>query len=302
MQDGTPFWRKSLTLLGCILLGALIGQSALMAMAYFHGIELTSKEAVMGMMSDPNLANNVKIFIGFNHILTFIAGPLLYLNIVYGNKWKNFLHLKHFDPILLLLFPIALFSLYPLMGYIGELIGKLPLPEFLDGMDKSSMEVLAGLLKMDSFGALVINLFIVGVLPGIGEELLFRGIIQKEIQKKWFNPHLAIWITAFIFSAVHMQIAGLIPKMMIGALLGYAYFYSGSLILPMILHCLNNSTATIALYFMGSNINVDNLDKEESIPIASVVISTAIFIGVWMYIKQVLKTLPPDKLIKKDIA
>ncbi|MBL0099594.1 MAG: CPBP family intramembrane metalloprotease [Saprospiraceae bacterium] len=152
-------------------------------------------------------------------------------------------------------------------------------------MDKDSMSALAGLLTMDHPSDLVVNILLLGVLPGIGEELLFRGVIQKEIIEKWQNPHTAIWITAIIFSLFHFQVTGFIPKMMIGAILGYAYYYSGSLILPMIIHALNNSFATVSLYLSGGKLDINTIETE-NIPLTGVVISTILFSYIWYTIRR----------------
>jgi uncharacterized protein len=279
-----PFWRKALILLSCVLVCAILAQGGLVLIAYLSGIDLTSKHDLIEMLSEPQNSSKVKVFLGFNHIMTFLLGPLIYTWIVYRDRWRAIFPFSHFNSTYLLLFPIALVLLLPMMGWLGEIVAKLPIPEFLDDMDKSSMEALAGLLTMDTFGDLLINLLIVGILPGIGEELLFRGVIQKEIHKRWSNPHLAIWLTAFIFGAVHLQIVGLLPKMLIGVILGYAYHYSGSLILPMILHCLNNSIITIVLYISGDSIDMSKVDQQESIPLLLVLISTILFGLVWTQI------------------
>ena len=151
----------------------------------------------------------------------------------------------------------------------------------MENIDKDSINSMLQLLKMDSVSDLLINLIMVGLLPGIGEELLFRGIIQNELRKKLKNPHIAIWITAILFSAFHFQIAGFLPKMMIGLVLGYAYHLSGSLFLPMFIHALNNSFATVALFFAGGKLDAEAIPKE-NIPIATVMLST-IICGLLMY-------------------
>ena len=101
------------------------------------------------------------------------------------------------------------------------------------------------MLSASTIGQLILIIFVMGVLTGIGEELLFRGSVQRLFSENGTNVHLAIWITAFIFSAVHMLFYGLVPRMLIGAFLGYLYVWSGSLWLPIMGHALNNSVAVL---------------------------------------------------------
>jgi uncharacterized protein len=279
-----PLWAKMGILIACVILAAAIGQLGLVLLAVSQGMSLTDLDLV-GLLANPALVNHVKLCVGFNHIMTFIIGPLAYLYIVYKEEWITVLDKFAFDKTLFGLLLIGLWMLYPLMGYLAQLVEQLPLPSVFKDLDQSSMDALAGVLKMDSIWALLFNLVIVGVLPGIGEELLFRGVIQKEIQKHSKSIHTAIWITAFLFAAFHLQIVGFAPKLIIGATLGYAYFLTGNIIVPMALHCINNSMATLSLYFMGGKIDPTTIEaSKDSITIFPVLIATTGAFFVWRYI------------------
>ncbi|MGB4959095.1 MAG: CPBP family intramembrane glutamic endopeptidase [Saprospiraceae bacterium] len=263
----------------------LFGNLIILALASAQGITISSEEDLFQLLDDPSEKGLIKTVISINHIVTFICGPLIFLMIYYRNKITTYLQLRHFNPTYLILFPIALFSLYPLMGYLTFFIEQLDLPDFFNKMDKDAMETLSKLLKMDDGVDLFINLMIIGILPGIGEELLFRGIIQKELATKTQKPHIAIWITAIVFSAFHFQLTGFLAKMMIGLVLGYAYHFSKSLILPMILHTLNNSMATISLYLVGSMPEM-NPTSHDNVPLNIVVISSMIFVFTMIMIQR----------------
>jgi uncharacterized protein len=258
--------------------------------ASLNDLNISSENEVFELLKDPLFAPVIKMIIGLNHFITFIVSPLLFLWIFYRNKVKDYLSLNHFQPAYILLFPLALFSLYPLMGYLSFFVDKIDFPDFLDKMDQESLAAMSSLLTMDTPADLIFNLILIGIIPGIGEELLFRGILQKEIFIRWNRPHLAIWITAVIFSAFHFQVTGFLPKMMIGVMLGYAYYYSGSLILPMVVHALNNSVATLAYFFSGRNVESESLPTE-NVPLSAVIFSTIIFGWLMYYIKSLsLKT------------
>ncbi len=174
------------------------------------------------------------------------------------------------------------------MGYLSFYIDQIELPEFLDNMDKSSIESLEELLKMSTIHDYLVNVIIIGIIPGIGEELLFRGIIQKELRAKVINPHVAIFITAVLFSAFHFQVAGFIPKLIIGLVLGYAYYLSGSLILSMIIHSLNNIFLTTSLFAAGGTIDPPEA-QTENIPILAVVFSLFLFASLMYMILNITK-------------
>jgi len=174
------------------------------------------------------------------------------------------------------------------MGYLSFFIDQIDLPDFLDSMDKSSMESLGELLKMTSIQDLLVNIVIIGIIPGIGEELLFRGIIQKELITKLVNPHLAIFITAVLFSAFHFQVAGFIPKLIIGLVLGYAYYLSGSLILAMVIHTLNNVFLTTSLFASGGKIETQ-AEQTENIPVLVVFFSLIMFFTLSYMILSITK-------------
>lgn len=102
---------------------------------------------------------------------------------------------------------------------------------------------------------LIAAILIVGVLTGIAEELFFRGALQRLLQSKFGNKHLAIWSAAFIFSAVHLQFFGFFPRLLMGAYFGYLVVWSGSLRLSIFAHALNNSLVVLNFWLLNRNLN-----------------------------------------------
>ena len=142
-------------------------------------------------------------------------------------------------------------------------------------MDEGSIEALMKMLQMDSIGDLLVNLFIVALLPAVGEELLFRGIIQKQLVARIKNHHVAIIIASIIFSGVHLQIQGFLPKFFIGLILGYAYYWTKSIWYPMILHFINNGMQTLILYFVGDQ--METMEEEAINPEISHLVIGVVF-------------------------
>lgn len=138
---------------------------------------------------------------------------------------------------------------------------------------------------------------VIAIIPAIGEELVFRGLIQTELQRAFRNPHLAIWLTAAFFSAFHFQFLGFFPRMLVGALLGYVYFWSGNLWIPIVLHFLNNGLQVIAIYLKQLGVITIDLESPESAPLTYVAISLTLTVALIYYCK---KNLPSNNESLRD--
>jgi hypothetical protein len=285
MPKSSSYFVKMCVLVALVLAMTSLAQGAIIAYGYFQGIDVTDGKSILKLLGSADHSLASRMLIGLNHLFAFVLASILWVWYYYGQDIKEYFRWKQIDYKYLLLFILALLTSYPLMAYLSVLIEKLPLPTWAKGMNDTSMEALAGLLSMENFSDLVFNILIVGILPGLGEELLFRGVIQNEIIKKWAKPHTAIWLTAFLFAAVHLQVSGFPAKFIIGALLGYAYYLSGSLKLPVILHAANNSMATIALYVSGDKLDVASAgNTQQDLPLASVIGASILSAYVWLLI------------------
>lgn len=111
------------------------------------------------------------------------------------------------------------------------------------------------LLGPHTVGNLMVSILLVGVLTGFSEELFFRGALQRLLASTRMGSHAAIWIAAFVFSAVHLQFFGFVPRLLLGAFFGYLLLWSGSIWLPMIAHTLNNSLYIITRYANGGDVS-----------------------------------------------
>jgi membrane protease YdiL (CAAX protease family) len=165
----------------------------------------------------------------------------------------------------------------PAINLLGYLNQQLSLPSALEGLEtwmknkESEATWLTEMLMSDSsYKGLVINLLLMAVLPAVAEEFTFRGVLQRFFtSKKHMNnvsnsvPHVAIWVTAAVFSAIHMQFYGFVPRMLMGALFGYMLVWTGSLWVPMLMHFVNNAMAVL-VYFMVNRAGWD-MDKVDAI-------------------------------------
>lgn len=142
---------------------------------------------------------------------------------------------------------------------------EMHLPEALSGfeewcreMERMAEEQTEGLLNSTDIGTTLTNILIIGVLTGIGEEFFFRGALQRMLIYCRINHHVAIWTAAIVFSALHFQFFGFIPRALLGAWFGYLYWWSGSIWVNAFAHALNNSLVIVSAWL----INMGYLSEE----------------------------------------
>lgn len=162
-------------------------------------------------------------------------------------------------------------------------------PAFLKSFEewaRAKENQLADLTKMltnfKSVEEFILAFVVVAIIAGISEEFLFRGIIQHELLRGTKNIHVAIWVSAIIFSAIHAQFFGFVPRVLLGALFGYLYYWSGNLLVPIFAHLFNNGFSLTLIYLFQLKIITTDIDKPEAAPWAAVV-ACLFFTAVLLY-------------------
>ncbi|MCM1292981.1 MAG: CPBP family intramembrane metalloprotease [Bacteroides sp.] len=214
-------------------------------------------------------APKVRIALVVQDILMFVF-PAIISAVVINRRPVDFLMLKGECGPLPYLYTFALLvSMVPAMNAVIAWNTHLTLPESMAGVQQwmessetSAAEVMNYVTGGTSVGGLILSILIVGVLAGFSEELFFRGVIQRVMITSQVNAHVAIWLTAIIFSAVHMQFFGFVPRMLLGALFGYLAYWGRSIWLPMFAHALNNSLAVYAMWVRNRN-GADAIDIDK---------------------------------------
>jgi len=179
----------------------------------------------------------------FSGVGLFITPTLLYAYLT--NFEFKFFKLSRQNTLL----AIAIMLLItPFIGLLLEWNMMIPAPEWLLQFDINSEAFVTAFLQMSNIWDLLFTLLVLAIVPAIGEELLFRGYLQQKLGNWLSNPHTAILITAFLFSAIHFHFKGMIPRFVLGVLLGYLFYWSNSLWLPILAHFVNNAQAVILSY------------------------------------------------------
>jgi membrane protease YdiL (CAAX protease family) len=159
----------------------------------------------------------------------------------------------------------VILAILPFIHWLATLNELMALPDWLSGLEEwmlSSEEQARKLtdlfLSTNTISGLALNLIMIAVLPAIGEELLFRGVLLRLFSEWSRNPHFAVLLSAYFFSALHLQFYGFLPRFILGIVLGYLFVWTRSIWVPVIVHLFNNGIAVVgAWYYARNNIDMD---------------------------------------------
>lgn len=201
-----------------------------------------------------------------SQIFTFVLPPIVYALLIKENPFKS-LGFNKTTITWLFLGVAMMYAILPLNSVFAEWNANIKFPDsmtdfekLLQDMQERATEIMEKFVNVTSIGGLILNLFMIAGLAALGEELLFRSIIQTSLIKVCKNAHIGIIIASAIFSIIHMEFYGLLPRFVLGMLLGYMYYYSRSIWIPIAMHFANNGTI-VFLYYLN-NIGTINIDVE----------------------------------------
>lgn len=218
----------------------------------------------LGGVGEANI-NYLKAVQALQSISVFLLPPFV-VAYLWSARPLHYLHLqKPTCPSSLWgLVPLSMLIAAPGINLLAYLNGQMTLPAFLQPledlmkeMEQRAETLTLQFLQVRSVGALLVNLLVMALLPALGEELTFRGLLLNAFSPRTDasdsarlmpSSHIAVWGVAILFSAVHFQFYGFLPRMLIGAYLGYLLVWTGSLWVPVLAHFTNNAFAVIASF------------------------------------------------------
>lgn len=292
-------WLLSLIVIVLVGLGILVVlQVSAVAIAPF--LFDISVEEIMGLLTGDFSANNGRMILFFvqgigSGIGFWVAAYIIMHFIDKANlHWElQFSRFNANSAGLVLLIALAGMLVNGLLGYWNA---KLILPEFMSdteiwmkAMEQQLMEFTLFLTDFQTVPELLIGLLVIGLLAGIGEEMFFRGLIQPKMHLYTGNAHAGIWLTAFIFSAIHVQFYGFLPRMFLGGLFGYLYYYSGSLTYPILAHILNNSITILMVYASNQGWIDFDMESTDTVSYPASVIGILVLVAGIFYFKKINK-------------
>jgi uncharacterized protein len=268
-----PAPRVSLVLLTQIML--MVFCSGIGVMLYYMICTIAGWDTSAALSADSPLMVRwqVRLQLGLTHLFGFLVAGAVTVRIFYQGitqtqtGWPDYLQTRHWPQATELLLGILLmaFSL-PLVLYTLTINQQLPLPEFFKSAGEQADEALKGLLHMDSWAEFVVNVVLVALLPALGEELVFRGVVQQQLMRRIANPWVAILVSAAVFSAAHFQFDGFLPRMMLGFLLGWLYWRTKNFWVPVAGHFFNNGLQVAGQYLYGKELTSIDLEKDVQVP------------------------------------
>ncbi|KAF0239433.1 MAG: putative metal-dependent membrane [Prolixibacteraceae bacterium] len=254
-------------------------------------------------LNNPESIRILKYFQVVQSIGIFVVPPFVLGWLFHGNCAQYLCLDKrvNFPSVFLVL--LLSFAASPFVNFIAGLNEKMLFPEWLSEVENwmrnaedKAAEITGAFLKVETIGGLAFNIFMIAFLPAIGEELLFRGVIQRIFTNWTRNYHWGIWISALLFSALHLQFYGFIPRMFLGVLFGYLLIWSGSMWLPIIAHFINNGVAVVAIYLIDKELLNPEIEEigSTSDSFYMAVISLVLIIIFLTMIKRQNSTINPE--------
>lgn len=261
--------------LGMIVFG-VVGQGV--AHLAYHTMDYDTASSPAGFL---------RITQAFGSVGGFLV-PALLFSYFHDGKWFEFLSVNR-KPYYILANTVLVMSvmILPLVALLEQWNMAIRLPEWMSGVEQwmkqmeESADCISEILIGDAtYRTLIVNIIVMAALPAVCEEFLFRGTLQNLLERKIGSPHWAIWITAVIFSAIHLQFYGFIPRMLLGAYLGYLLYWSRSLWLPILAHFLHNAMSLLVSFtFLRRGIDMDDMKYTDIHGATTLVVSCAVVVA-----------------------
>ena len=225
--------------------------------------------------SNANVVNALKVLQILNMVGGLLLPALIYMWLCSPGSSGYARFDKSIPLITLLLSCLLILLAQPVIGWTNELNSYLVLPHWLSFLEEWMKRTeLQGALITEAFlstttvNGLLVNIFMIALLPAFAEEILFRGAIASLLKDATKNVHLAVFFSSFIFAAIHLQFYGFLPRFLLGMALGYMFFWSGSLWLPIIAHFTNNFLSVVVEFLFRRgyiHTNAENFGMDNTI-------------------------------------
>lgn len=286
----SPFG-KLLLLFGIVLVLAITTALAGMVVGMLiFNVQITELSGFISNPSTPEAVLFLKYYQVLNQIGVFILPAVLFAFLV-SNSSVKYLSLSNAPRLIsLLVGGLIVYTILPFNNYLDEINRNMIFPDFLSGMEdwmkekeSQARKLTEIFLNTHSITGLLINIVIVALIPAIGEELLFRGLLLKLFNEIFKNTHVAVLISAIIFSAIHLQFYGFLPRLMLGIVLGYLFVFTGNLWVPIFVHFLNNASSAVVYYLHYNGhlkVSMEDFGSTSNV----VYIIGSLFITIWLMI------------------
>jgi uncharacterized protein len=249
------FFRNMCLFLFLIGLFSGIGLCEVYFICYLNDVEVSSLSDLAASHSTVTVRNCARLLVLISHASLFILPALTFAYLQVGKNWievfrfKRNLQLKSvFLSIMLLL------AAFPMAQWLYKMNYAVDMPDSWVKTDLQATQKVMQLMEMHTPTELLFNLLIIAIVPAIGEEMIFRGLVQQSLGRATQSHWWAIGVSAVIFSASHCQFLGFLPRVLLGVLLGYIFYHTQNLWYSIIAHGVFNGIQVITFYAMPERI------------------------------------------------
>ncbi len=228
----------------------------------------------------------MRLMLAIGHLCSFVLAGWVVVRFFYPPNGRALAYLRaNRLPDLRLVFAgiFLLLASIPLVLFLYNINQALPLPDSLRLLEEQTTDTIKALLQMDNGLELLANLTLIALLPAIGEELVFRGVVQQQLQRRIASPWLAIVLASAIFSFIHFQFEGFLPRMLLGILLGWLYWRCQNLWVPAAAHFVNNAAQVVGQFLYSREISTLDLEQDIEMPWPAAAGSALLVLGI-MYL------------------
>jgi uncharacterized protein len=274
-----------------LIFSTLLG---LLMLVPFYGAGVVNGLSNLSDISDPKVIAMLKFFQIVNQIGTLILPSIVFAFLIDSLPFRYLRADKKPKLQHLLIAAVLIFAATPFISWMVVFNEGMRLPSWLSGVEDwmktseaNAERLTEAFLVSRGTAGLMLNMLMIAVLPAIGEEFLFRGVFTSLFAKWFKSRHAGVWLAALIFSAIHLQFYGFVPRLLLGAAFGYLFIWTGNIWVPVMAHFINNASSVIVEYLSGNGVistNADNFGKTDNpvIIIVSVVICVVLLIFVFM--------------------
>ncbi|MCQ2298151.1 MAG: CPBP family intramembrane metalloprotease [Bacteroidales bacterium] len=243
-MDAKPKYGQQVLVLLLLFVGFTIVGSCLMLVAQLFGADIADPKTMLVLQ-------------GLSQLVSFVLPPVL-LAVIYRHDMRQLFQLDFSTGKwgLGLVGLVILVLAMPICDWVAQwndgwhfgsgVWGKIE--SSLREMNNELSATTEKLLYADNVGRLVFNLVVVALIPAVCEELFFRGALQQLLSKWFRQPHVAVVVTAVVFGLAHGELFALMPRIVLGLLLGYLFFYGGSMVVNSMVHFMNNAMVVVLYY------------------------------------------------------
>lgn len=278
-----------------VLIAFILGVLVMTAITSgFTSLELVDLTKIGNLETTVTERQQLRSYLLLSNLVPFAGTAILALAFVFRRQWPraaglanapvpgSFLHAVIF-------FIVAL----PFVAWLTYVNTQISLPDWMQASEDRTDALLKVVLTMESLPEFLVVLLTVAVTPALGEELLMRGVLQRRVFQPWFeNHHIAIWAAAILFSAVHFEFAGFAPRLLLGVLLGYGYYWSGSLWTPILLHLFFNAMQVTVAYVTGAFDPAAEIAAAPAWWLGIISLALVLAVGWWSEVK--FRQTPPE--------